>query len=228
MKRRNFTSVLVSSTVLWALALDARADLSELDAASGIRAALERGAVSAVGLLGKADGFMGNPLVRIPLPGFLNEAAKLLKVIGQQQRVDELVTAMNRAAEAAVPEAKTLLVSAVKSMSVDDAKRILSGGDNSVTQFFADKTRVPLGVKFLPIVTKATDKVALADKYNAVAGKASGMGLLKKEDANIQQYVTGKTLDGLYLMIGEEEKKIRQDPIGTGSAILKKVFGSLK
>lgn len=228
MKRRKFTSVLVSSTVLWALALDARAELSELDAASGIRAALERGAVSAVGLLGKADGFMGNPLVRIPLPGFLNEAAKLLKVIGQQQRVDELVTAMNRAAEAAVPEAKTLLVSAVKSMSVDDAKRILSGGDNSVTQFFADKTRVPLGVKFLPIVTKATDKVALADKYNAVAGKASGMGLLKKEDANIQQYVTGKTLDGLYLMIGEEEKKIRQDPIGTGSAILKKVFGSLK
>lgn len=228
MKRRKFTSVLVSSTVLWALALDARAELSELDAASGIRAALERGAVSAVGLLGKADGFMGNPLVRIPLPGFLNEAAKLLKIIGQQQRVDELVTAMNRAAEAAVPEAKTLLVSAVKSMSVDDAKRILSGGDNSVTQFFADKTRVPLGVKFLPIVTKATDKVALADKYNAVAGKASGMGLLKKEDANIQQYVTGKTLDGLYLMIGEEEKKIRQDPIGTGSAILKKVFGSLK
>ena len=228
MKRRKFTSVLVSSTVLWALALDARAELSELDAASGIRAALERGAVSAVGLLGKTDGFMGNPLVRIPLPGFLNEAAKLLKVIGQQQRVDELVTAMNRAAEAAVPEAKTLLVSAVKSMSVDDAKRILSGGDNSVTQFFADKTRQPLGVKFLPIVTKATDKVALADKYNAVAGKASGMGLLKKEDANIQQYVTGKALDGLYLMIGEEEKKIRQDPIGTGSAILKKVFGSLK
>ena len=228
MKRRKFTSVLVSSTVLWALALDAQAELSELDAASGIRAALERGAVSAVGLLGKADGFMGNPLVRIPLPGFLNEAAKLLKIIGQQQRVDELVTAMNRAAEAAVPEAKTLLVSAVKSMSVDDAKRILSGGDNSVTQFFADKTRVPLGVKFLPIVTKATDKVALADKYNAVAGKASGMGLLKKEDANIQQYVTGKALDGLYLMIGEEEKKIRQDPIGTGSAILKKVFGSLK
>ena len=228
MKRRKFTSVLVSSTVLWALALDARAELSEFDAASGIRAALERGAVSAVGLLGKADGFMGNPLVRIPLPGFLNEAAKMLRVIGQQQRVDELVTAMNRAAEAAVPEAKTLLVSAVKSMSVDDAKRILSGGDNSVTQFFADKTRVPLGVKFLPIVTKATDKVALADKYNAVAGKASGMGLLKKEDANIQQYVTGKTLDGLYLMIGEEEKKIRQDPISTGSAILKKVFGSLK
>ena len=228
MHRRKFTTALVSSAALGALALDAHAALSETEATSGIRAALERGAVAAVGLLGRSDGFMGNPKVRIPLPGFLNEAAKLLKLTGQQKRVDELVLAMNRAAEAAVPEAKTLLVSAVKSMSVSDARRILGGGDNSVTEFFAGETREPLGVKFLPIVTKATEKVALADKYNAVAGKASAMGLLKKDDANLQQYVTRKALDGLYLMIGEEEKKIRQDPVGTGSAILKKVFGSLK
>jgi hypothetical protein len=124
--------------------------------------------------------------------------------------------------------AKDILVNSVKSMSVDDAKKILSGGDTSVTGFFAEKTREPLGVKFLPVVTKATEKVGLADKYNDIAGKAAGMGLMKKEDANIQQYVTGKSLDGLYLMIGEEEKKIRQDPVGTGSAILKKVFGALK
>ncbi len=228
MQRRNFTAALVSGGCLSALALDAHAELSEIDATSGIRAALERGAVSAVGLLGRADGFMGNPKVRISLPGFLNEAAKVAKMLGQQQRVDELVTAMNRAAEAAVPEAKTLLVNAVKSMSVSDARQILTGGDQSVTQFFAARTREPLAVKFLPIVTKATEKVSLADKYNELAGKASAMGLLKKDDANIQQYVTGKTLDGLYLMIGEEEKKIRQDPVATGSAILKKVFGSLK
>jgi hypothetical protein len=123
---------------------------------------------------------------------------------------------------------KDLLVSAVKSMSVSDAKKILSGGDTSVTTFFAEKTRAPLGLKFLPVVTKATEKVGLADKYNKVAAKASGIGLVRKEDANIQQYVTGKTLDGLYTVIGEEEKKIRQDPVGTGSEILKKVFGSLK
>ena len=135
---------------------------------------------------------------------------------------------MNRAAETAVPMAKDLLVGAVKSMSVTDAKKILAGGDTSVTGFFAEKTRDPLGVKFLPVVTKATEKVGLAAKYNQVAGKAAGMGLVKKEDANIQQYVTGKTLDGLYFMIGEEEKKIRQDPVGTGSAILKKVFGAIK
>ena len=135
---------------------------------------------------------------------------------------------MNRGAEMAVPMARDLLVGAVKSMSVSDAKKILLGGETSVTSFFAEKTRAPLAVKFLPIVTKATEKVGLAEKYNRVAAKAAGLGLLKQQDANIQHYVTGKTLDGLYLMIGEEEKKIRQDPVGTGSAVLKKVFGALK
>jgi hypothetical protein len=124
--------------------------------------------------------------------------------------------------------AKDMLVGAVKAMSVSDAKKILAGGDTSVTGFFAEKTRVPLAVKFLPVVTKVTERVGLAAKYNRVAAKAQGLGLVKQEDASIQQYVTGKSLDGLYFMIGEEEKKIRQDPVGTGSAILKKVFGSLK
>lgn len=229
MRRRQFTAGCGSAIVLWGLQRDAVAvEVSETDAASGVRAALERGAVAAVGLLGRTDGFLGNPKVRIPLPGFLNDAAKLLKATGQQKRVDELVTAMNRAAEAAMPEAKVLLVNAVKSMSVEDARKIVTGGDSSVTQFFAAKTREPLGVKFLPIVTRATEKVKLAAKYNAVAGKAAGLGLVKKEDANVQEYVTGKALDGLYLMIGEEERKIRQNPVATGSAILKKVFGSLK
>jgi hypothetical protein len=206
----------------------AAAGLSELDAAAGIREALVRGADSAVGLLGRKDGFMGNPRVKIPLPGFLKDVAKLLKATGQGKSVDELVTAMNRAAEAAVPEAKSLLLSAVKNMSVEDGRQILSGGDRSVSDFFAKKTREPLGAKFLPIVTRATQKVSLADKYNAVAGQAADLGLLDKKDADIQKYVTGKALDGLYLMIGEEERKIRKDPVGTGSAILKNVFGSLK
>jgi hypothetical protein len=163
--------------------------------------------------------------VRIPLPGVLEDAAKLLRAIGQGRRVDELVTAMNRAAEAAVPEAKNLFVSTVKSLSVQDALQIVRGGDTAVTDFFASRTRVPLGEKFLPIVTRATEKVQLAKRYNAVAAKAAGAGLLKGESTNIQQYVTGRALDGLYLMIGEEEKKIRADPVGTGSAILRKVFG---
>lgn len=229
MKRRQFTAGLVVVPGLAAMPPSAWSlDLSESDAASGVRAALEKGANSAVGLLGRTDGFLGNPKVRIPLPGFLEDAAKLLKATGQGRRVDELITAMNRAAEAAVPEAKPLLINAVKSMSVEDARQVITGGDNSVTQFFAGKTRAPLAEKFLPIVTRATEKVSLAAKYNAVAGKAMGLGLVKKEEANVQQYVTGKALDGLYLMIGEEERKIRQNPAAAGSAILKKVFGALK
>jgi Protein of unknown function (DUF4197) len=234
MDRRKFSGAASASVVAVLLLACARAqalslsDLSNAEASQGLKTALERGAVAAIDILGKNDGFLGNDKVRIHLPGYLEDAAKLLKSLGQGKRVDELVTAMNRAAETAVPMAKALLIAAVKSMSVSDARKILVGGDTSVTDFFVEKTREPLGVKFLPVVGKAMEKVGLAEKYNRVAGKAAGLGLVKKEDANIQRYVTGKALDGLYYMIGEEEKKIRQDPVATGSAVLKKVFGALK
>ena len=233
MDRRQFNSIpvpLLAAVILLAqqrahaLSID---DLSNAEASQGLKMALEKGALAAVGLLGKTDGFLGNDKVRIPLPGYLEDASKLLRAFGQGGRIDELVIAMNRAAEAAVPMAKDLLVSAVRSMNVTYAKQILGGGDTSVTSFFTEKTRTPLSVKFLPVVTKATAKVGLAEKYNQVAGRVADLGLVKKEDANIQQYVTGKSLDGLYFMIGEEEKKIRKDPVGTGSAVLKKVFGAL-
>jgi hypothetical protein len=224
MQRRQFTSG-VFFTGLAAVGPARAAGFNESEAAQGVRSALERGAIAAIGLLGRTDGFLGNPKVRIPLPGILNDAARLLKATGGQKKVDELVTAMNRAAEAAVPQARTLLVNTARSISVDDAIRIVRGGDTSVTDYFARKTRTPLGEQFLPIVTQATEKVSLADKYNRVAAKAQGVGLIKPEDASIQHYVTRKALDGLYWMIGEEEKKIRKDPVGTGSAILKKVFG---
>jgi hypothetical protein len=234
MKRRLFNSVPLMalaglSTLAWhhahALTLD---DLSNADATKGLKTALEKGALSAVGLLGAKDGFLGNDKVRIPLPGYLNDAAQLLRTFGQGAKVDELLTAMNRAAEAAVPQSKALLLNAVQTMSVTDAKAILSGGNTAVTDFFAGKTRPALAAKFLPVVTQATSKVGLADKYNEVAGKASELGLVKKEDANIQQYVTAKTLDGLFFMISEEEKKIRENPVAYGSALLSKVFGALR
>ena len=233
MRRRDFTSRLLATVappVGWGLSSTSAhaADVSESDAAGAIRAALGRGVASAIDLLGRPNGFLGNPEVKIELPGFLNDAAKLLRFTGQQGRVDELVTAMNRAAEMAVPKARPLLLNVVRSMSVDDARRIIAGGDDSVTQFFEHKTRVPLGAEFRPIVDRATERVALADKYNAVAGRVASLGLLKGDDANIQSYVTSKALDGLYLMIGEEERKIRRDPIATGSALLQKVFGSLR
>jgi len=211
---------------LWIVGSPARAQLREGDAALGVRAALERGALAAVAQLGRSGGFLDHPTLKIELPGGLQKAAKLLRATGQGRRVDELVTAMNRAAEQAVPEAKTVLVQTVKSLSVEDALQLVKGsGDDAVTRFFEGKTRAALTERFAPIVTKATERQKLAEKYNAVAGKAAGLGLVKDEDSNIQGYVTRKALDGLYWMIGAEEKKIRQDPVATGSAILKKVFG---
>ncbi len=204
------------------------ADLTDAEAGRGLKAALSQGALAAVSVLGKPDGFLKNPSVRIPLPGYLADATKILKALGQGKRVEELEVAMNRAAEAAVPLARNLLVNAVKSMSVNDAKNILTGGATSVTAFFADKTRAPLTVQFAPVVNQATEKVGLAEKYNRLAGRVSNLGLVKKEDATIQQYVTRKALDGLYFMISEEERKIRQDPAGSGNAVLRKVFGALK
>lgn len=204
------------------------ADITNAQASQGLKVALEKGALAAVNSLGQPNGFLGNDKVRIPLPGYLEDAAKLLRTLGQGARLDELVAAMNQAAEAAVPLARDMLVGAVKSMNVQDAKKILGGGSTSVTEFFAEKTRQPLGGKFLPIVTKTTSRVNLAEKYNQIAGKAVSMGLVKGDQAKIEQYVTAKALDGLYFMIGEEEKKIRQDPVGTGSAVLQKVFGALK
>ena len=209
----------------WARA-DLLSSLSSSDATAGIRAALTRGAGAAVDLLGKTDGFWGNERVRIPLPQWLEKGESVFKLLGQQKQLDDLHLSINRAAEQAVPEARTLLVGAVKSMSVQDAKGILSGGDDAATQYFQTKTRTPLQAKFLPIVSKVTQRSGLARQYDSVADRAKSLGLVK-EDASVEHHVTNKALDGLYLMIGEQEKKIRADPAGTGSALLKKVFGSL-
>lgn len=234
MDRRTFSHATLSGlTLIGTLALQRAyalnlSDLSNADATKGLKEALEKGALSAVGILGAHDGFLGNDQVRINLPGALNDAANLMRRFGQGGQVDELITAMNRGAEAAVPMAKDLLVRAVQTMNVNDAKGILAGGDTAVTDFFASKTRPALAQTFLPIVSRVTEKVGLAAKYNDVAGKAADLGLPKKEDANVQQYVTTKTLDGLFFMISEEEKKIRQNPVSYGSALLTKVFGALK
>lgn len=226
-RRRALTLLAAFGSPAWALDLS---DLTKADATTGLKTALQRGADVAVSQLGQTDGFLGNPKVRIPLPGWLEQGAQLLRSLGQGQKVDELETALNRAAEAAVPAAKPLLLNAVKSMTVADAKGILAGGDTSVTDFFAQRTRTPLTQKFLPIVQQSTAKVGLARQANALLDKLGPLGGLTGQPApqNLDQYVTGKALDGLFLMIGDEERKIRQDPIGTGSKILGKVFGAIQ
>ena len=203
------------------------ADLTNQDASQGIKGALNEGVTSAIGKLGVAGGFMNNPKVKIPLPPALEEISKGMRMMGRGKDADELVASMNQAAEQAVPEAKELMANAVKTMSLQDAKGILSGGDDSVTEFFRAKTAAPLAVKFLPMVKKTTDRLGLAQKYDQLAGQGAKLGLIKGDAGNIEQYVTDKALDGLYLMIGEEEHAIRQNPAAAGSAIVAKVFGAL-
>ncbi len=208
------------------VAQSGQSGLTQRDAAAGVRAALERGAQVAVDSLGRTDGFWGNALVRIALPEWLQRAEGGLKLLGRGRDVEALKLSINRAAEQAVPEARTLLMDAVKSMTLTDAKTIVTGSNDAVTRYFAEKTRKPLTERFLPIVSRVTDSNGLARQYNQLAGEGEKMGLVKPEQAKIERYVTAKALDGLYLMIGEEEKKIRADPVAAGSDILKKVFGA--
>ncbi|HRE17234.1 MAG TPA: DUF4197 domain-containing protein [Rhodocyclaceae bacterium] len=203
------------------------ADISSADASSGLKEALVAGADYAVSSLGQDNGFLGNDKVKIPLPGNLQKAEKALRALGMGKQADELVETMNHAAEKAVAEAKPILLDAVKKMTVKDAKDILTGGDDSVTEFFKRSSSETLGQKFKPIVKSATQKVQLAERYNKFAGKAASFGLLDKQDADLESYVTKKAMDGLFLMIAEKERSIRQNPVGAGSGMLQKVFGAL-
>ena len=221
------TAIALSALVFIPAQAAGLADISNKDANAGLKEALTKGARAAVAQLGKQDGFLKNERVRIPLPDSLHKVEGMMRGLGMGKYADELVTTMNRAAESAVVEAKPLLVNAVKNMSVQDAKAILGGGQDAATQYFKRTTAAPLTEKFLPIVAKATQKVKLADKYNEFAGKGAKFGLVDAQDADLNRYVTRKALDGLYLMIAEEEKKIRQDPVGAASSIIRKVFGAI-
>ena len=209
---------------VWAAGL---ADISNRDAINGFKEALTRGSHSAVARLGVENGFFGNDRVKIPLPPSLRRLEAVMRSIGMDRHADELVLRTNRAAEAAVPEARTLLVDAVKKMSVQDAKGILTGGDDAATQYFKRTTSEALAKRFQPIVKKAMQKVKLAEKYDEIAASGAKLGLVKEEDAQLEDYVTRKALDGLFIVVAEEEKKVRKDPARAASAILRKVFGAI-
>lgn len=198
------------------------------DATAALRAALEQGSQAAVKSLGRTDGFLGNADVRIPLPPSAERGEKLMRRVGMGRYADELVVTLNRAAEQAVPEARELLVESVRKMSVRDAKAILAGGDTAGTDYFRRTTRDALHGRFLPIVRAATAKVELAQAYGRYADKAAAVGLLRKEDTDLDEYVAQKALDGLYFMVGEEEKRLRAHPAEAASSVLRKVLGALR
>lgn len=229
----NIRSVLLHASACAILALAqstyaiSLSDLTDQEASGGLKAEIEQGANSAVSQLGTENGFLNNDKVRIELPRILQKAKPLLKMAGKGDQLDELEIAMNHAAEQAVPLARALLINAVKSMSVEDARKILTGGETSVTEFFREKTEASLSQKFLPIVKKVTDKVGLSRKYDSVMSQASKYTSVPPEHATVEAYVTKRAMDGLYYQIAEQEKAIRRDPLGSGSKLISKVFGSL-
>jgi len=202
--------------------------ITQREAVAGLKAALEKGSQAAVAALGRTDGFFGNPQVRIPLPESLQRTERLMRRVGLGSHADELVLTLNRAAEAAVPEARKLFVDAVKKMTFDDAKGILRGGETSATDYFRRTTSGELRKRFLPIVERTTARVNLAQKYDEYASHGVALGLVKKEHADLDEYVTQKALDGLFFMVAEEEKKIRRDPVRSASSIIRKVFGAVR
>jgi hypothetical protein len=202
--------------------------LSNTEAVAGLKQALADGSAAAVAQLGRENGFLGNAKVRIPLPPTLQRLEGALRFAGMSRQAEELRTSMNRAAEAAVPEAKSLLTDAIRKMSVQDARGILEGGDTAATDYFRRTTQAQLAQRFLPIVKMATERVGLAAQYNNLAARATQFGLVSEEQASIESYVTTKALEGLYLVIAEQEKAFRQNPLAATSSIVRKVFGALR
>jgi hypothetical protein len=202
--------------------------LSNKDASGGLRAALGQGIDKAIGRLGVPGGFLDNPAVAIPLPPALDKADRLLRRVGMGGQADELKATMNHAAEAAVAEAKPLLKQALQRMTVEDAKAILAGGDDSATQYFRGATGASLATRFKPIVAKATARLKVASVYDKYAGQAAQFGLVKDEDANLNDYVTARALDGLFKAMADEERAIRADPLGQASSLIKRAFGALQ
>lgn len=200
--------------------------LSNQEAGAGLKEALNTASSAAISQLGAPDGFLSNDKVHIPLPPALQKAQKVLRALGHDKDSEALETAMNHAAEAAVAEARPILVNAVKKMSLTDAKDILTGGDTAATDYFRRTTSEAITARFKPIVSNATAKLRLAAQYDRYAQQAAQFGLIKQEDANLDDYVTRKALDGLFLVIADEEKRIRQDPLGQASKLLRKVFGA--
>lgn len=191
---------------------------------SGLKTTLSTGSTRAIAALGVEGGYLNNPEVKIGLPEQLEKRRKLLSMIGMGDELNNLESSMNRAAELAIPKAKTLVSQTIKNMTVEDAKSILSGGDTAVTDFFRTKTEGQLFTQLKPLIATEVNKVGLATQYNQIAGKASKYGLISETDASIETHVTKKALIGLFTVIAKEEQAIRANPVETGSKLLKKLF----
>jgi hypothetical protein len=194
--------------------------------ASGLKEALTVGTGNAVMSVSKTDGYFGNKMIKILMPEKIQTAANALGKLGYQKQVDVFVLSMNRAAEKAAPKAKEILVDTIKQMTIDDAKKILNGGNTSATDYFKSKTSKKIFETFKPIVSSSMNEVGVTKAYNDMMGNyTSSVPFAKKESLDLNTYVTNKASDGLFYMVGQEEKKIRTDPAARVTDLLKNVFG---
>jgi hypothetical protein len=207
------------------LGLDKGSALSDSKVGSGLKEALQVGAEHAVKLTGKTDGYFGNQAIKILLPKNLQPLEKGLGAMGYQSKIDAFVLSMNRAAEAAAPSAEKIFGDAILSMSFEDAKKILSGGDTAATDYFKSKTTDQLTEAFKPVVQKTMQENGVTQQYDTLAGELKSIPFVKTESLDINKYVVGKALDGLFYMLGQEEAKIRKDPAARTTDLLKEVFG---
>lgn len=199
--------------------------LSNDKIAAGLKEALTVSTGNAVVVTGRPDGFLKNQAIRILLPDKLRTAEKGMRLMGKGAEMDELEVGMNRAAEQATPKAKQIFLSALKKMSIDDARKILSGGDTAATEYFKRQSSGELTTVFTPIVHTAMVNVGVVKQYNQVMKNSAAAPLMGADKFSLDKYVVGKTLDGLFYMLGEEEKKIRKDPAAQTTSLLKEVFG---
>jgi hypothetical protein len=207
------------------LGLGKKQELSDKKIASGLRDALRVGTDNAVRSTGRPDGYFGNEAIKILMPEKLGTLEKGLRAVGYGPKVDEFVLSMNRAAERAAPHAKAIFWDAILEMSFEDARQILSGGDTAATDYFREKTTDKLVAAFTPVVEEAMNEVGVTRQYNQLVGRAQAIPFLKIGALDIDEYVVTKTLDGLFYVLGEEERKIRKDPAARVTQLLKEVFG---
>ncbi len=204
----------------------ADAALSNEDVRKGLCEALSQGIRSAIASLGKEDGYFKSEDVKVLLPKGFADVEKGVRVLGQGQRIDELILTMNRAAEKAVPEVTDIFAKALSEMSIADAKVILKGKDTEATEYFKKSSRVELAQKIRPIVSEMTKKAGTSKAYKDFMNKIGPLkSMLKDVVFDLDDHVTEKALDGLFLMIGREEKRIRENPAARTTDILRKVFG---
>jgi hypothetical protein len=201
--------------------------ITAAEATQALRDSLSQGARVAIATLGRENGYFDNPKVKIGLPRNFAKAEGILRSLGQGKRVDDLVLAMNRAAEAAVPEAREVVLEAAHKMSVVDAKAVLSGGDGAATAWFRKNTEAHLSAKMAPIIHAVAEESDLVRSYNALSSKLVKLAGIKSELSTVEDFVSRKALDGLYTLIAEEEHAIRAQPLDYAGSAIGKVFGVL-